>query len=375
MLTPVSIPTSSRLPIEHLSASFNSVTNSYKFYWFLSLLDYIQKTPSPIIPIEHLLAHMVAHVWYPTNYFRLSFGKQDRLSAVAQDIKSEINLSSNASKNEVIQSTSVYMSGKSKLAREINSLGDYVPYRFLHPFFGTQLRGQPDWKKNDLIKHLAEQSFQNTTGLCLYRFNTPQNAIEIHPLWFDYLQTHLAIVKSFCLWHLLNYLQKNNPNVPAIATKLFEPEQRNLRESRKFWQRAFEKLGTIQCIYSGQMMQKTSFSLDHFLPWSFVTHDLMWNIIPTPKNVNSAKNDQLPHFTLYFESFARLQYEAFQAVVSPKQESLLEDYALLFKKQSVVEVQALRFEEFKTVMRDTIAPQMQIARNMGFIADWSYTIL
>jgi hypothetical protein len=179
-------------------------------------------------------------------------------------------------------------------------------------------------------------------------------------------------VTGFCLWHLLNYLQRNNPNVPNIAAKLFEPTQRNLRESRKFWQMAFYKLGAIRCIYSGTPMQKGSFSLDHFLPWRFVAHDLLWNIIPTPANVNSAKSDVLPDFNSYFEPFAQLQYNAFQAVAALQKESLLEDYALLFREQDVREIQALPLAAFSSILQDTIAPQMQIARNMGFTAEWRY---
>jgi hypothetical protein len=318
---------------------------------------------------------MVTGVWYPANYFRLSFGKQDRLSQIALAIKTEINLPTDAIKQEVISAILAYITGRASLAREIHSLGVYVPYRFLRPFFTTQLRGEADWKVNNIIHQLADQSFANPREPCLYRFLPQRDTIEIHPLWLSYLHDHLAIVTGFCLWHLLNYLQKNNPNVPNIAAKLFAPEQRNLRESRKFWQLAFDVMGVIPCIYSGENMQKATFSLDHFLPWSFVTHNLMWNIIPTPKNVNSAKNDQLPNFSLYFEPFARLQYDAFQAVVSPQKEDLLEDYVLLFKKQSVIEVQTLPFEDFKTILHDTIAPQIQIARNMGFIADWSYTVI
>lgn len=52
---------------------------------------------------------------------------------------------------------------------------------------------------------------------------------------------------------------------------------------------------------------------------------------------------------------------------------MLEDYAVLFKKQSISQVQALPYNAFKAVLHDTIAPQIQIARNMGFAADWSYT--
>ena len=84
-------------------------------------------------------------------------------------------------------------------------------------------------------------------------------------------------------------------------------------------------------------MHKRHFSLDHFLPWRFVAHDLLWNIIPAPGDVNSTKSDNLPNIELYFNSFARLQYEALQAVASPRKEKPLEDYTLLFKQDAVAE--------------------------------------
>lgn len=366
------LPLSSRLPVENLSASFNNVTNSYKFYWLLALLEHIQETRTSIVPIEQLLARMVASVWYPANYFQLSFGKQDRLSDIAWRIQMETGLPVDAGKQEVYAAVLAYITSSSPLAQEVNSLGAYVPFRFLRPFFSAQLRGEVDWKVNGLIQELAEQTFAHPDKPCLYRFSSNLDSIEIHPLWFEYLQTHLAIVTGFCLWQLLNYLQKNNPNVPNIAAKLFEPGRRSLRESRKFWQLAFEKLDIIFCIYSGKPMQKGSFSLDHFLPWRFVAHDLLWNIIPTPRHVNSAKSDALPNFSLYFEPFARLQHDAFQVVAALQKERMLEDYAVLFKKHSVSQVQALSYNAFRAVLHDTIAPQIQIARNMGFVSNWSY---
>lgn len=366
------LPLSAQLPVKYLASSFNEVTNSYKFYWFLSILDYIKETQSPTIPINQILARMISGAWYPANYFLLSFGKQDRLGQIALAIKPELHLNPNAQQEEIVQAILSYLKNNTPLAQEVTSLGLYVPYRFLSPFFTNQLRGQPDWKKNNLVKQLAEQNFTHSSAPCLYRFSAQQDRIEIQPRWFDYLQEQLAIVTGFCLWHLHNYLQKHNPNVPNIAAKLFQPEERDLRESRLFWQDVFKVVGTIRCIYSGVIMEKRAYSLDHFLPWRFVTHDLLWNIIPTPNNINSAKSDRLPYFPLYFEPFARLQYDAFQVVANLQKERLLEDYTLLFKKQSANEVQELPFEVFKSTLHDTIAPQLQIARNMGFVGDWSY---
>lgn len=367
------LPPSNRLPVDRLAACFNKVTTSYKFYWFMSILDHIQREQTPVIPIRDLLVRMVASVWYPTNYFRLSFGKQDRLGQIALALKEQSGLEIDAKKQTVIEEALILLTGDSALAAEIMSLNRFVPYRFVRPFFGEQLRGKLDHKIKGLIVDLTEEAFTNEAHLPLYRFiATPQDSIEIQPHWFEYLQQHHRILSGFCLWHLLNYLQKNNPNVPNIAAKLFEPEQRDLKQARQFWQRVFKESGSIRCIYSDQEMRQDNFSLDHFLPWRFVTHDMLWNIIPTPRSVNSAKSDNLPSVERYFTPFARLQYQAVRQVEVSDRSTLFEDYILLFKMDRIAEVKALSFDQFQETLHNTIVPQIQIARNMGFAADWSY---
>lgn len=370
-----SLPHSNNLPVHHLAAAFNHVTNSYKFYWFLAILDRVKENAGPLIPLQALLANMVAGVWYPTNYFYLSLGKQDRLSGIAVQVRTVTGLTTAAKKNQVLETTLACLPSQPKINEEISSLGRFVPQRFLRPFFATQLKGKPDWQINSLIVKLADTTFADPMEPCLYRFvERPNPAIEIQPDWFDYLQRHLHILYGFCLWHLVSYLQKNNPNVPNLAGKLFEPEQRDLKQARAFWKLVFGQTGSLPCIYSGQPMDKNDFSLDHFLPWRFVAHDLLWNIIPAPKVINSAKSDNLPRLDLYFDAFAALQYQAVQSVIQTKQTRLLEDYVLLFRKENLAEIEKLPAAAFATALHDTIAPQIQIAKNMGFPADWSYFV-
>ena len=44
-----------------------------------------------------------------------------------------------------------------------------------------------------------------------------------------------------------------------------------------------------------------SFTIDHFLPWSFVVHDLLCNLTPGESTTNSSKNDVLPEFCLRYQ--------------------------------------------------------------------------
>jgi len=68
-----SLPSESQLPTQHLAGAFANVTNSYKFLWFLAILDEIDDNVTLRISIPKLLGRMVAIAWYPVNYFRLNF--------------------------------------------------------------------------------------------------------------------------------------------------------------------------------------------------------------------------------------------------------------------------------------------------------------
>jgi hypothetical protein len=371
----VELPSSNRLAIAPLAGIFNNVTNSYKFYWFLAILETIKAQPSRTIAIDALLARMIANAWYPLHYFYLSFGKQDRLGHIANNLRAQnASLDVNATTEEIVNTVQRVFAEASPLVQEIRTLGNYVPQRFLRVFFQDQTREVDDWRVNDLVETLAESHFGDRESPALYRFiSTPCRSIEIQPVWHEYLQEHIHILESFCLWHLVNYLQKHNPNVPNIAGKLFRPEFRDLKRARAFWRLVFEKTDEVRCIYFCQTITSDDFSLDHFLPWSFVAHDLLWNIIPTPRPVNSSKGSLLPDISLYFDGLARLQYKSLQIVAQSRHPKLLEDHLLLLKGSSVQELQEVRFEYFWQVLHDTIVPQAQIARNMGFQGDWRYS--
>jgi len=176
------------------------------------------------------------------------------------------------------------------------------------------------------------------------------------------------------LWRLIYYLQRNNPNVPNIAYKLFEPQTRDLRIARNFWSFVLAQAGSVRCIYSGQIIPQEDFSLDHFLPWRYVAHDQLWNIIPTLKSINSSKQDSLPDPT-YIEPFAFLQFQAVQIAARIPKRAWLDDYLTLFQIGRIAELHQMDFATFYETLRRTLLPQMEIAANMGFSAGWRYASL
>ena len=373
--TLVCLPHSANLPVQRLAAVFNQVTNSYKFYWFLAVLERAQSDHGRIMLVDELLTEMVALAWYPTNMFRLSLGKQDQLNDIPLRLREARGLAP-YERPAIVQRAALeeLHDGRSAVGGQIRNLGVYVPRRFLTPFFEAELRGRKDAEKNRLIERLADEAFADGEQPALYRFvaDGGRPAIEFHPGWYGYFRTHARILKDFCLWNLLLYVQKNNPNVPNLAAKLFEPGVRDMSRARRYWEAALEVLGPQPCIYSGVLVGRGAYSLDHFLPWSYVAHDLLWNIAPTTASVNSAKGDRVPELGRYFGDFARLQYEVLQVSATAARAKLVEDYTLLFKVSSLEELRAVALGRFEATLYDTISPQVQIAENLGFVTGWRY---
>ncbi len=370
------LPTSSALPVDSLSASFRNTTTSYKFYWFLAILEQLKIEHTPILRVDDLKSIMITQIWYPAVYFKVAFGKQDRLGTAAILLNSMATTELSTNQKAFVEAISALRKTSDEFAKEFNELGRYVPYRFLEPFFRNELHGLKDHRKNAQIVALAQKSFVHSSRPSIYKFlQGNEKKIEIHPDWYIYLQQHLTILEEYCLWNLLTYLQQRNPNIPNIAGKLFAPKVRNLEKARKFWALVLHKNSGIRCIYSKEVISAEELSLDHFLPWRYVTHDLLWNIIPTLRSVNSSKRDCLPDLSRYFEHFSRIQFDALQLVAAFSQSKLelIEDYIVLFGCENRSDLIQIPYAAFHDKLYETLAPQLQIARSMGFSGNWSYS--
>jgi CRISPR/Cas system Type II protein with McrA/HNH and RuvC-like nuclease domain len=105
--------------------------------------------------------------------------------------------------------------------------------------------------------------------------------------------------------------------------------KRDLKTAKSFWNIAIEQT-EIRCIYSQSLMINGEISIDHFVPWSYVTHDLLWNLSPTTGAINSSKGNNLPSTSLYLDAFAKLQYKAFIKVYKYGKKGLLENFSIVF---------------------------------------------
>lgn len=364
----MNLPASPRVDVANLSAVFADTTNSYKFYWLLAILDELAETGQPRITLRNLSLRMVAAVWYPLDYYKLSFGVDDGFKPIADFVSAHMQVDNRPNARPLFEQLQAGLENVelAVVGQMVNKLLRFVPYRFIRSFFKAELRGLPDQQVNGRIAELSR-----TNSVAPYRLEG--EFIELHPHWLAYLQEHQGILRGFTYWHLLRFLQKNNPNVIGLAEKLHRPTaaDRNLKTATSYWLSFLAETPDFRCIYSGQPVTAATLSIDHFLPWSYVAHNQLWNLIPTPKTVNSTKNNTLPDLGLYLMPFVRWQFEAFQFHAAQGHYKLLEEYHLLFA-QSVKEIEQQPLAWFETRLTQQIQPQHQTARNLGFAYPFRY---
>lgn len=359
------VPYSNEVDYATFAAVLNDTVASYKMYWLLSILEEVSYDHKEI-EFRKLVSRMVVKAWYPILKCRLSFGLCDNLARVVNYISDTYSIKSNYDKDELLEF--IYNSQDKKLNKMLKDLTYNVPYRFLAPFFKNKLRGQKKVEK--IIEELSKED--NECVYEIYQNEKNENCIRIKDNWCNYLKYNGKIIGGWAYYELVCFLQKRNPNIPGIAMKLEAPKSRNLREQTKIWEKVIEQKH-IADLYTGLDFTDANYkeygvlSIDHFIPWSFVLHDQMWNLVPTFKNINSKKSDNLLDYDSYIDKFCEMQYEAFSFVVNENKNNQIDEYRQALKIENVkMFIEEKREEEFVKRMKQEIGPVYGVAVNQGF---------
>ena len=354
------IPSSRILSTARLGKIFSNTVATYKYFWFISILQIHATHDNPRISVWNIVIRMVANAWYPIHYFRLSFGKSDSLFDIVMDLQHVTQIPIDANKQEIINGLSERMDD-GRIRGLLNILTLNVPYRFLSPWIRYT---------NDVDVIRRSQTLENGCLYSLYKEDA-DFYIMLNSAWDSYLHAHYNILMDFAYWNLTLFLQTRNPNVPAIPNKLIRPEVRNsLTKQHNYWDMVMKIGGPIRCIYTDKLLYPQEYHLDHFIPWSFVCHDLLWNLIPSNVSINSSKSNKLPDLEYYLPRLAALQHHSLQVTIKANKEpKVLEDFISL--GYSAKDLAAMSQKKFRELYENTFNPIHQIALNMGF-ETWKY---
>lgn len=347
----MSLPIHRNLDVKPLNQIYNKTVATYKYYWFASMLDCVVKEQKEEISVWEIIIGMITEAWYPIHYFKISFGKSDSLFDRIDWIQKTYNIPIDIGKSE-LKALLLGKLSEVEFKRAIKVFNQNVPYWFLSPWIKSS---------NHTEVTLQSQSLLNDCPYSLY-----PEMIKVNPNWIAYFNDNYLILRDFTFWNLTQFLQKRNPNVPDLSSKLVKPILRDsLTKQRRFWDSYIELKGNTTCIYTGKELYKKGYDLDHFIPWSFVSHNLMWNLLPADSSINSSKSNNLPPLEHYLKPYARKHHEALRTLYPHKpNDKIFEDYLTIH--ESVSDLINLSEDAFYNLFQKTFCPIAQIAENMGF---------
>lgn len=335
------LPLQTSIDVQALSQIFKHTTNSYKYLFFQSLLlllkkEHFNKSKFSFSEIE---CEMLDLAEYPITVFKLNFGTQDEVASI--------------------------------IAGKKVSLLKYVPYRLLTPFYSEKLRGMKDAVKNSEIERLS-----NLDDAIKPIYTIQSDYLIILPEWQSYLTEHFVVIESWCFWHWVKYLQRKNPNALALVNKLRKPSVRSsLKRQTEYWDTVLIEEPSLKCIFSGKQLNRNTVALDHFLPWSFIGHDQLWNLVPILRSANSSKSDNIPDMNKYLDQFIEIQRTALEvthhSMPKNKWKNIVDDFSMGLNL-TLDELESLPINLFEEKYKQTILPLSVVAKNMGFQSNWSY---
>lgn len=358
------VPYSNEVDYATFAGVLNDTVASYKMYWLLAILDEVSYDHKEI-EFRKLVSRMVVKAWYHLLKCKLSFGLCDNLANVVNYISDTYNIGSNYKEDKLLEL--IYNTEDNKLRKKLKDFSYNVLYRFLAPFFKGKLNGR---KVEKQIEELSKQD--NKCIYEIYQNAKNENCIRIRDNWCNYLKYNEKIIEGWAYYELTCFLQKRNPNVPAIAMKLEAPKETNIREQTKIWKAVINQKH-IKDLYTGLDFTNTNYkehgvlSIDHFIPWSFVLHDQMWNLVPTFKNINSKKSDNLLPYDSYIDKFCEIEYEVFNYVVNENRKNQIDEYIEVLKIQNAKKfIYEKRKEEFVKKPKQEIETVYGVAVNQWF---------
>lgn len=372
------LPKSEIVESGFLESMLDNFASSYKLFWFKGIYVEVMKGNNRL-EYKRVVARMIAAAWYSVVFYNLSLGHSDKLADAIWYLHNELHVNREESEEKIIEF--ICSSTDKKLMKMVKDFTNLVPYRLIRPFYQREIDYE---RKHDLafydgkVNAIIERYNKHDHNNALYIMDRLNGVLTVSEKWINYLKTNACVVEGWMNYKLIKYIQERNPNVPAIPFKLFPPtaKDRNLSEATKFWMMIQSKMPLYDIYTKEEFVDANyeiygSLSIDHFIPWSFVLHNEIWNLYPMFKNINSGKNNKLPDKNRYLKQFCEYQYRAFiLAKQMPKLKRMTEQYLTVKKDIFCIEESDRGHDSFVSAMKQTIEPLYQIANNQGYGIWW-----
>ena len=307
------------LDIEGFSQMLKDPSFCYKFYWLEAIVHLISENITETT-FDEVIDEMIASAWYSVREFHIHLSGLKNDGSVQDGLERAIlllpelsSLPANASKVEI---KNAIKTRNRELKPYKDQLTNMVPYRALAGFF-TKCPERVNWDSIRRLVFYIDKVNREVTRLPYTLGESSRLSKEIYfdPLWIEMIQDNTVSILGWIQYEKVKWLQNNNPEVPGLVYKLapMDDKMRKLNKVRKLWEAIMTEV-SVKDIFSGEELNNNSYDVDHFVPWSFVMNDELWNLMPMQSGLNSVRSNKLPEWEPFFYKFADNQFIMYEQI-------------------------------------------------------------
>ncbi len=364
------------LDIEAFSLMMKNPSYCYKFYWLEAIVDLISEGITQTT-FNDIIDEMIVNAWYSVLEFHVHLSGmvegeiRDGLERAVVLLQKLSGLPGNASKVEIKNAIKEY---DKQLKTYKEQLTNMVPYRALAGFF-DKFGERADWDSNRRMIAYIERV--NTIISLPYTLgDSPKLKKEVYfnSSWIQMIQDNTVAILGWIQYEKVKWLQNNNPEVPSLIYKLapMDEKMRKLKKVHELWD-AILDISPVKDVFSDELIDRNDYDVDHFIPWSFVMNDELWNLSPMDGGLNSTKSNKLPQWDPFFERFAGNQFVLYTAIHDADRPEIRKRYEGCFRDNlhSIWADQELYRKgnskaEFFTILQKNMQPVYDSARRQGY---------
>ena len=308
-----------KLDIEGFSQMMKAPSFCYKFYWLEAIVGLMAANVTETT-FDAIIDEMIANAWYSVREFHIHLSGIQSDGSVKDGLERAIilltelsELPANASKIEIKNEIKNHNAELKKYKEQLTNM---VPYRALAGFFAKS-GDVVDWGSAVRMTKYVKQ-FSKEKILLPYTFGENsklKKQVYFDQEWIKMIQDNTVSILGWIQFEKVKWLQNNNPEVPGLVYKLapLDEKMRKLGKVRTLWNGVLE-ITEIRDVFKDEPIVVKEYDVDHFVPWSFVMNDELWNLMPMDSSLNSIKSNKLPAWDPFFERFASNQFVMYELV-------------------------------------------------------------
>lgn len=130
------------------------------------------------------------------------------------------------------------------------------------------------------------------TSCTIYDFDNRNEQIRLNSTFYSFIQRFQRVLNYLTNYHLALFLEKFNEQGDTTHL-LLKVENVSKRSSLDQFYQVLSSFYNGKCFYCGKAIKKDTSHVDHFIPWSFVQADQLWNLVIACSVCNLSKSDKL----------------------------------------------------------------------------------